>query len=260
MSHIQKTHRINGFALSESIYPPQLKQPRHTHKFASFSFVLAGSYIENYGRQSPTRQPSTIVFHPPQESHAVDFQGGARILSVEINFERLAYIHSRCVALDSSASLQTKTIAYLGNKIYREFCLKDAASELAIEGLIFEVLAEAARGKVGAAEKKTPRWLVQAREFLHANFSESVALETVAEIADVHPVHLARVFRQKYECTIGEYVRRLRVEYARQRISASSDSLNQIALAAGFTDQSHFARTFKAQTGLTPGEYRKISR
>jgi AraC family transcriptional regulator len=85
-------------------------------------------------------------------------------------------------------------------------------------------------------------------------------LEDVACIADVHPVHLARVFRRKYNCTIGEYVRRLRVEYARRRISASNDSLIEIAMTAGFTDQSHFARTFKNHLGVTPGEYRKISR
>jgi AraC family transcriptional regulator len=95
---------------------------------------------------------------------------------------------------------------------------------------------------------------------LHANFAESIALETLAEIADVHPVHLARVFRQKYNCTIGEYVRRLRVEFARQRISNSNDSFAEIALTAGFTDHSHFARIFKNHLGVTPKEYRRISR
>jgi AraC family transcriptional regulator len=260
MAHIQKKHSMNGFMLSESVYPPGLKQPRHTHSEASFSFVLAGSYIENYGRQAAVRQSSTIVFHPPQESHAVDFQSGTRILSVQFDSERFAYIRSRSAVLDASASSQTEAVARLGNKIYREFRQTDAASALAIEGLVYEILAEAARSRVSTFEKKSPRWLEQVREFLHANFAESIAIETVAEIADVHPVHLARVFRRKYNCTIGEYVRRLRVEFACRRISASNDSLIEIALTAGFTDQSHFARTFKNHLGVTPGEYRKISR
>ena len=260
MTNIQKKHSISGFMLSESVYPPRLKQPRHTHRDASFSFVLAGNYIENYGRQTQTRQPSTIVFHPPQESHAIDFQSGAKILSVQFDSERFAYIRRRSVVLDASTSSQTEAIAWLGNKIYQEFRRMDSASTLAIEGLIYEILAEAARSKVSTSESKTPRWLEQVREFLHANFAESIALEAVAEIADVHPVHLARVFRRKYDCTIGEYVRRLRIEYACRRISASTDSLIEIALTAGFTDQSHFARIFKNHLGVTPGEYRKISR
>ena len=153
MTHLQKKHSINGFMLSESLYPPRLRQPRHTHSEPSFSFVLAGNYIENYGRQTQTRQPSTVVFHPPQESHAVDFQSGARILSVRFDSERFAYIRSRSIVLDASASLQTETIAWLGNKIYQEFRRMDSASALAIEGLIFETLAEAVRSKVSTAEK-----------------------------------------------------------------------------------------------------------
>jgi AraC family transcriptional regulator len=260
MAHIQKKHSINGFMLSEAVYPPGLKQPRHTHRDASFSFVLAGNYIENYGRQTKARQPSTIVFHPPQEAHAVDFQSGAKILSVQFDCERFAYIRERSAVLNASTSSQTEAIAWLGNRIYQEFRQMDAASVLAIEGLIYEILAEASRGTISTSESKIPRWLEQAREFLHDNFSESVSLETIAEIADVHPVHLARVFRRKYNCTVGEYVRRRRVEYACQRISISNDSFAEIALTAGFTDQSHFARTFKNHLGVTPGEYRKISR
>ncbi len=260
MTHIEKKHEIKGFTLSEAVYPPKLKQPRHTHSEASFSFVLAGSYLENYGRQENTRQPSTVVFHPPQESHAVDFQSGARILSVQIDFERLAYIRERSIVFDASTSYKSETIACLGHRIHREFRQPDAVSGLAIEGLIFELLAEASRSRVAASERKSPRWLEKAREFLHDNFSESVTLEAVAEIADVHPVHLARVFRRKYDCTIGEYVRRLRVEFARRQIQATDLPFSEIALAAGFSDQSHLNKTFKSLFGFTPSEYRKTSR
>jgi len=76
----------------------------------------------------------------------------------------------------------------------------------------------------------------------------------------IHPVHLAREFRRHYQCTIGEYVRRLKVEYACLQISVSEASLHQIALAAGFFDQSHFARTFKQIMGVTPGNYRRFYR
>ncbi len=260
MPHLQNQHEIKGFTLSECVYPPRLKQPRHTHREASFSFVLAGSYLENYGRQTQTRQPSTVVFHPPQESHAVDFQSGARILSVQIDGERLDYIRERSIVFDASTSSQTETIACLGHRIYREFRQPDAVTALAVEGLIFEILAEASRSKVIASEKKSPRWLETVKDFLHDNFSESVTLDEIAEIADVHPVHLARVFRRRYDCTIGEYVRRLRVEFARRQIQATDLSLSEIALTAGFSDQSHLNKIFKSFFGSTPCEYRKLSR
>lgn len=261
MKHILKLQEIAGFKLFEALYPPKLKQPRHTHPLASFSFVLSGKYLENHGRQTRTRQPSTIIFHPPQESHSVDFQSEqVRILNVQVDFARLAYIREHSVVLDSSASRRTETIACLGHRIYREFRSENTVSTLAIEGLIYEILAEASRSDAATSERKSPFWLKQAIDFLHDNFSESLVFEDVARAVGIHPVHLARVFREKNGCTMGEYVRRLRVEFACRQISTTKLPLCEIALAAGFSDQSHLNKTFKTLFNLTPSEYRKIFR
>ena len=72
----------------------------------------------------------------------------------------------------------------------------------------------------------------------------------------VHPVHLARSFRRTYNTTFSGYVRELRVEYARVQLVSTGAPLGDIALASGFYDQSHFCRTFKRETGLSPAEYR----
>ncbi|MGI8641020.1 MAG: AraC family transcriptional regulator [Pyrinomonadaceae bacterium] len=259
-NYLIKNREISGFKISETLYPPQLRQPRHTHKFASFSFVLAGNYLENYGRQTHSRQASTLIFHPPEESHAVDFENNVRILSVEFSFEKLSHIREHSVIFDASVSCRSEKTNRLGGRIYREFCQIDSFSMLAIEGLILELLAEASRCKIGATEKNIPIWLKKSKDFLHDNFTESLTLEEVAKIADVHPVHLSRVFREKYGLTIGEYVRRLRVEFASKQISSTEIPLSEIAHAAGFADQSHLNKIFKNNFGFTPSEYRKISR
>ena len=61
----------------------------------------------------------------------------------------------------------------------------------------------------------------------------------------VHPVHLAQTFRKFYRCTIGDYVRSLRIEFACRQLAATKMPLSEIALLAGFADQSHFTRTFR---------------
>jgi AraC family transcriptional regulator len=68
------------------------------------------------------------------------------------------------------------------------------------------------------------------------------------------------VFRRQNGCTVGEYVRRLRVDFALRQLSETENPLSEIAAAAGFADHSHLTRTFKAYLGLTPSEYRKNSR
>jgi AraC family transcriptional regulator len=260
MKNILKRHELAGLTLLEALYPAKLKQPRHTHTQASFSFVLDGDYLESYETKAQVRQPSTIIFHPPQESHSVDYGSEpVRILSVHLDFKRLAYIREYSDILDSSTSRRTETTARLGRRLYQEFCRMDAVSALGIEALVLEILADASR-PTPTAERRTPHWIRRVEEFLHDNFSESFAVHEIAKIAGVHPVHLARVFRERNGCTMGEYVRRLRVEFARHEIAATQTPLGEIAITAGFADQSHLTRTFKSYLAITPSEYRKVSR
>jgi AraC-like DNA-binding protein len=68
------------------------------------------------------------------------------------------------------------------------------------------------------------------------------------------------VFRQHQGVTIGAYLRELRIEAARRQLSSSEQSLSEIAANAGFSDQSHFSRLFRAATGHTPAAYRRLHR
>lgn len=101
-----------------------------------------------------------------------------------------------------------------------------------------------------------PAWLRQARSLLHDRFSENLALDEIAASVGVHPAHLARSFHRCYGSTVGEYQRRLRVEYASRQLSETQTSILSIALTAGSADQAHFSRTFRNHTGLTPARFR----
>ena len=97
----------------------------------------------------------------------------------------------------------------------------------------------------------------RAREIIHAHFSDKLTLSAIAESIGVHPVYLAREFRNRYNCTIGGYIRHLRIQFACRQMANSDVTVAEIASAAGFFDQSHFSRTFKRLTGSTPTNYRK---
>jgi AraC-like DNA-binding protein len=70
-------------------------------------------------------------------------------------------------------------------------------------------------------------------------------------------VTLARAFRRRYHCTMGDYVRRQRIERAKQQLRNSRARLAEIAAANGFADQSHFSRLFRHYTGMTPSHFRR---
>jgi AraC family transcriptional regulator len=124
-----------------------------------------------------------------------------------------------------------------------------------IEGLVLQLIAETFR-QTSAPTHLAPPWLEEAKNILHEQFSDRPALSNLATSVGVHPVHLAREFRRFYDCTITEYILQRRLDFACQEMLNSRASLSDIALAAGFFDQSHFTRTFKVQMGMSPKQYR----
>lgn len=93
-----------------------------------------------------------------------------------------------------------------------------------------------------------------AREYLETHFQEHISLENLAEVAGLSPFHLARVFQKQVGLPPHAYLTHLRVQYAR-RLLPGGLPLVEVALAAGFADQSHFTRWFKRVVGVTPGQY-----
>jgi AraC-like DNA-binding protein len=85
------------------------------------------------------------------------------------------------------------------------------------------------------------------------------SLADLAAIGGVHPVHLSREFRKHYHMTIGELIRKRRIDRACELLSNSAMSLSEVALTCGFSDQSHFCAMFKSHTGLTPAKFRDVS-
>lgn len=135
----------------------------------------------------------------------------------------------------------------------------DEVSPLVIEGITLELMAEASRRAVRCSEdRRPPRWLKQTREFLDTHFTDNLSCSDIAVSVGVHPVHLAREFRRHYKCTLGEYTRQLRVEFACRELSKADASLVDIALTSGFSSQSHFSTVFKRLTGMSPAHYRSL--
>ncbi len=256
-----RSRTIASFELSERIYSPGYQTPKHTHKQALFCFVLDGCYTETYGKKTRECRSSTLLFHPPEELHAERFhETGGRSFIVELAPAWLSLMQEQLPAVEDSSDFHGGPFELMGRKLYREFSNADEASPLIIEGMMMEMLGEALRFSATRPGRSSPRWLQQARELLHARFAENLTLADVARDVGVHPVHLAQTFHKTYQETVGDYVRKLRIEYACHELATSSRPIVDIALAAGFCDQSHFTRTFKRSIGAAPSRYRESLR
>ena len=255
--HIIKTCEFAGLRLVEGVYSAKTKVPKHSHPYAVFCVALTGMCSEFFAGQVRHYEASTIEFLPANQCHSLDFPcGDTRAFSIDIDTGWIERAREFSLRLDNSVHAHGGLLSGLMMKIYGEFRHLDSASPVAIQGLTMEMFAAVSRNHSNPPALQPQRWLARAGEFLRERFTEHLTIAQVASAASVHPVYLAREFRRFHGCTIGAYIRRLRIERACRQLSSSNESLATIAAGAGFSDQSHFSRTFKRVIGMTPAHYR----
>jgi AraC family transcriptional regulator len=253
---VLRWRKVGGLLLAEVQYEPGQRVHRHVHAHARFVLLLAGAITEIRGDDTQTHGVSTLLFRRAGEPHAyLVSRAGATCLIVDIDDEWHARARLHAPVLEQSAAFCGGFVLHLAHRLHGEFRQRDEVSRLAIESITLGVLAEASR-RATQAERPAPAWLRQARALVDAHFAKPLPLVDVARLVGVHPVHLARTFRRVHQITFAGYVRHVRIEFARRELAASGAPLGDIAVAAGFCDQSHFSRLFKRYTGQTPAEYR----
>jgi AraC family transcriptional regulator len=102
--------------------------------------------------------------------------------------------------------------------------------------------------------------LKRVREHIDCNIDDSLSLDTLSAIARFSPSHFSRCFRNTTGLTPHAYVMQQRLLRARLLIASTSLGLTEIALRAGFSDQSHLTRWFQRRMGFTPGAFRSQCR
>ncbi len=249
-----RTRTLSGFVLADTTYRPRMRIERHMHERSYVSFLLRGSYTERDVNRTRRCEAGAVLVHPAGETHTDQFdENGGRVLSLEMPFGYCSPA-PRCLASDNTAEVYQ--VANLMCRLEWELAFGDNPCTT-IEALVFELAGVLERSFIpDISERKTPPWLREAMALLQERFGEQLSLEQIAAEIGVHPVHLARTFRALRRCTVGDYLRYLRIASARRKLAESSMPIIEIAHRSGFSDQSHLCRVFKRQTGMTPSQFR----
>ncbi|OOG73758.1 chromate resistance protein ChrB domain-containing protein [Algoriphagus sp. A40] len=125
-----------------------------------------------------------------------------------------------------------------------------------IENLLLDVYKKFLKHKSG----KVPEWAKELKEIIQDQIDTnlSLSLKELSESLNVHPSYLSREFSKYFDdLSFGDYIRKLRIEKAIVLLDDPKHTLSEIAYLTGFSDQSHFNRIFKKNTGMNPSEFRK---
>lgn len=253
-----RTAAAGGFTLVESL-PGYRREPMHCHANHYLFLALGGRFDGRFDGTiaPPIGQPLMASFLPAGHRHSYLWHGtDRRCLNIEISADRAHRLEAVCPLPRAPVTLLTRTTAGLARALGRELAGPAGPHPLCVEGLVLEMLGEFTR-QSEATSAAVPPWLTRIRDAVHSNLADPPSLDALATEAGVHVSHLCRAFRQHFGRTIGDDIRRMRVDRACRMIgSRSSQALAQIAIAAGFSDQSHMTREFRHWIGATPSDIR----
>jgi AraC family transcriptional regulator len=249
---------VNGLTVTELAFPAGYVQPPFEPEIPYLAVVLEGSVEKTFPLRTISFAQSSALTMPSGARHGARFgTQGARIVIVRPR-DPSSPVPS-CLA--RLTELRGRGFGWLAWRLAAELRASDTGAPLAAEGLALQLLAAASREpQPERSGRRPPSWLEAAEALLRSRRGECVRLRELAREVGVHPAHLAREFRARHGVSVGEYGRSVRLAWAASEIAAGDRPLAEIAVEAGFADQSHFTRLFRRHVGVTPAGYRDATR
>ena len=224
----------------------------HYHENRHLSLVLQGGSRESRKNGDFQLTAGKIILYNEGEIHCNKYTAfPSKHLILEFKND---FFNKR--ALDSKKFTKTNvqnidiTIALLN--IYNELTLADLYSSNAINFSLNQLLE--------SDEKSSyiPIWVKQMKEIIEDRWDEFIPLNELAVIFNVHPVTISKYFKKYYNCTLGDYMRKIKLEKALFLLNNTNKSIIEISDICGFSDQSHMIKIFKTYIGFLPNRFRSL--
>ena len=239
---------------------------RHSHEGYAIGVVEAGAHAFAARGKRWTAIPGRIVIVNPDDAH----DGGPATHEGGYSY-RMIYVDGATLttAIEEAAGRRPAT-PFFPYAVVGDAALADRLSnlhrmcehpeaKLARETLLITALVELASRHGGAAPHSNvrvrgPHIIAPVLDYLTEHFAEDISLAELAALAGVDRFHLLRAFRRCLGLPPHLYQTQLRLRHAK-RLMLTGEPPSMAAVAAGFADQSHLIRKFKAAYGVTPGQY-----
>ncbi|HAS45298.1 MAG TPA: hypothetical protein DCS93_32745 [Microscillaceae bacterium] len=257
------TEASNGFlgTVSEQIqhndcrativdYHQPVSEEWHHHDNVVLCLILRGGTLESRKKTETQAIPGKVMLYNQGEVHRnTHTQFPSKNLNLELEETFFSSNDLQSVNFDK-AFVKSLDLHFQLLKIYQELNLNDTYSNQALYASLLALF--------GQKTQKLPNapWLKNLEEVLADRWNEFISLKELSRELNLHPVTISRYFPKYFGCSLGDYMRKLKVERALFYLQHTLKPLTEIAYECGFADQSHFIRVFKAYTGFTPKAFK----
>lgn len=246
-----KTQENSFLKLSLTRYEENSYIQIHSHTNSYLSLLTHGNYVEKSPQHSSLITAGDLLFRPSDYRHQNNFKG-PRGTCFNIEFKK---DWEEQVAMDLPLPKQFAQYKAASFPMLYKLLLNfkwnpnpDNTTEYIYDWLC----------TINELTWRSPYqpWIEKVARILEHELSTFHSLNSLAERVNVHPVYLARAFKEKKGQTIGEYQLRFKLAHAVSLLLTTSQSITSIAQTNGFFDDPHFIRSFKAVYGASPHRFR----
>jgi len=241
------------------------KFPNHFHEYYVIGFIESGRRHLSCKNKEYAIGPGDILLFNPRDNHTCEQMDGKTLdyrcinIKPEVMCATVYEITGKNYLPEFS-----QNVAYESEQVDLLRDLHQMLMEQSLEFgkqetfyfLIAQLLAAYTKS-IKTEEKCSSAEIQRACDYMEANFTASITLEALSEVAKLNKYTLLRSFTKERGITPYQYLETIRVNYAKQLLEQGIEPI-EAAGQAGFTDQSHFTKFFKNFIGATPRQYQNI--
>jgi AraC family transcriptional regulator len=200
----------NGIIAGATTYPKEaLTSQMHYHDNLHISFVLQGGSVEKRIGNKYERLPGYIMFYHAGEPHQnIQKVFPSKNINLEVENEFLK-THDLTEATINHIINHHPDGKFLMLKIYKEILKNDIFSATSINMLFLDLIC---RSEKINYRKEMPLWLKKVHALLNDSWNKKLNLTDLAKEASVSPITISKHFHKYFSCTLGEYMRKLKIE------------------------------------------------
>lgn len=276
-------HRIEGNKLSSfehsrllyvstSKYEGDWQSILHSHPFSELFYVVSGSgsFLAE-DMEFPVGKNDMVIINPHVQHTEKSLQTTPLeyiVLGIDgltFSFESIAStqegitIHTASGAVHKYNMHNSNIYAYL-NIMLEEISHKEENYETVCQNLLEVLLTCMLRNNhlsiIPNSNLNLNRECTQIKNYLDANYSENITLDTLASFTHMNKYYLAHAFTKYMGISPINYLLEKRIQEGKSLLESTSYSIAQVSGLLGFSSQSYFSQAFKKATGKTPIQYR----
>lgn len=238
------------------------KRRLHYHDFYELEFVISGSAANVINGMRFELSRGMMFLIRPTDVHRYEIEPGEEISVCTVRFTSAMLDRNIVAALAGSSPLiadfsdSYDFLKALFDETRREYLERGEFSYILLSGVCERLAVMLCRKTPNTIPSSVNRIAAAAVGLINIGYSGRLTVQSAANELGVSPNYLGKVFSESMNMTFVGYLRRVRLNFALNRIINTDDTLQRIALESGFSAQSVFTREFRKYYGRSPTEIR----